>query len=166
MKYADWRRQNPGAPAKLMEIGELTCEMLKTIRNNAGAKIRRGTRVTITGAHGGRFNVDTSGGTAITFVYPGLIRYIGPQKGARHEGEIHPAPAPDRVGVDDVVLPDGSVSRPTTSKAIGDHAVQIVCPFCDRLVRAMYCSLSGAGKKCECGALMRNNRAIKRSHPC
>lgn len=82
MKYTEWLKHNPGAPRNLHElrIAGAVCEMTQTIRNGAGAKIRRGTRVTVYNGWGGRFYVRTSGGTEITFVSPALVKYVGPKR--------------------------------------------------------------------------------------
>lgn len=36
----------------------------------------------------------------------------------------------------------------------GQRAMDVRCPWCDRILRAFGWSLAGTGKRCECGALL------------
>ena len=45
----------------------------------------------------------------------------------------------------------------TGEGAKGQRVVGVLCPFCDCVVEAYLWSISGSGKRCECGAVIRRN---------
>lgn len=45
----------------------------------------------------------------------------------------------------------------TGRRAKGQRVVGVRCPFCDCVVEAYLWSISGSGKRCECGAVIRRN---------
>lgn len=44
-------------------------------------------------------------------------------------------------------------------RANGRSTVDVQCPFCDTATQARLWSLSGSGKRCECGAVFRRNNS-------